>query len=476
MIYSQKPNIVLEFARRNGKSFKLYDCASYQSYQSLSRPTSQALPSIMGTRLNNVDDRSLAGADLRKVVEDYDLCRVMMDDAKGKVWTDIYGPVISAMEVRREEDGKPVHKTNISIQGLGAFLESAQIFWHPHVSGRANLAGVGGYIRARGKIPRGRPDEVVRKLIEVFLLNDEYALRLADGRLLKDAVTLVFDSFKDSAATTGLKALGLEANLWKMCQRYQDAPWGEFFTQVDQDKPKNIAVYMRPTPFDFDAWETLAGTNGWGYEWSDTERMSAGEPIEPDTAGVSSMYLATGKAILSAFDQLSLLYDQSGGKIPIYDLKSFQKYGLRQLIQGTEYIQFYDAAAEKSSNLTVPDRFRHNTKLEKRSDLLYRRTLQLWQWFGYLFDKGSVTLRGRIGHSPTDGARLGAVITRKRDGYQFYVTDIAQNWAGVQGGGWQTTLTLTRGRDQAAYKKWWRESLTDHAVASLDEAVRFLGA
>lgn len=489
-IHNHNPRIELQFRLRDGISFTVRTLFAYQSQRSLVNPAATANITIRGTHFAPSTDEAInvlfRDVPIERLLQSNDLCTVTMLDAAGRRHPDIIGQAKVVRPTVVERQGRPEDATLIQLQGLGSELLNYQIFWHPHIAGQNNLGGIGWLARAKGKLPSGRPDEVLRSIYETFL-NDKYIYTLADGRKINQALRPHLAGFADSLAKTALKAMGMESALWATLQRYQDAPWGELFVDLehelgvtrhiraeggastgnviaaeDASRLDRVGLYFRPTPFDFDAWDRLASQDAWGFSYEDADRMGEGEQLDRNEGRLYNFFWAPMKSVYSAFDQLSMAFNQSGGLLPIYDEESIKRHGLRRLEQGTEYVEMVSDADQKTGNLTPQQMFQAATKASKLNEHLVKRTLQLQQWFGYgdQFLEGALQTRGRIGPDSQHGARIGSVLTRKRDGYQFYVTGISQQWQFP--GPHMTTWQVQRGHDPRAYRKWWQGKLAEH--------------
>lgn len=477
--YSHNPDIQCTFTTRDGETFATKALFRYQSERHLETPTAKAHITLRGLRWSDLTNRRVADAEILNTLHSNDLCTVTMRDGKGDEHLDIIGLVKHTRPTIMEINGRPEHRVELEIEGLGRELEQYQIFWHPHIAGRSNLGGVGWLARSKGRLPKGRPDQVLQRLYETFL-NDQYIFRLPDGRAISEALHLRFSAFRDSLAKTALKALGMESSLWETMRRYSDAPWGELFVDIPHESlgaqrpgtsaPEQVvdrflrsgpAVYFRPTPFDFAAWDKLYGEHGWGFEYKDSERMDDGETLDRDESRIYNFFWTPMKSTYVGFDQLSLAYDQSSGLLPMYDEESIRQHGLRRLEQATEYVEPVTVADAKQGKMTPAQRHETATGQDYLSGLLIKRTLQLYQWFGYdEFYDGMLTTRGRIGPDASHGARIGSVVARSRDGWQFYCTGLMQLWQ--MHGPHTTRWTLTRGRDPHHYKQWWQGKLRGH--------------
>lgn len=471
------------FLTRNHGVFKALDPVGYDSTRTLDNPTAQGTLHFRGLTWGNVSDKRLRGRSILDTLGLYDLCRVRLRDRAGNLHTDVLGLV---GDITEHESGSPDDSVEVPLLGLGEAIRAYQIFWHPHIAGQNNLGGIGFLARAGGKVPGGRPDQVIRQLLEAFL-NDKYLFTLADGRKLSELFRLRFEEIRDSLAVLGLSALGAEGPLWDTLKRYSDAPWNELFVDLERSPQsteptdtlgrlgqatarafdagrggfEKINLHLRPTPFDFDRWGKLASVgSGWSFDLDADDLMEGGSRLTKSTNGLANFFWCPYKGILSGFDQLSAVYETSNREIPIFDEDSIRRYGLRRLEQATEYAQYLTPEHVKGAPNTIAEQRMMKTKYPRRVDLLIRRTYQLYQWFGYPegFLSGTIMTRPRIGPDPIHGGRIGGVLKRKRDGKEFYITGIRQSWS--HPGPWVTTFQVSRGHDPKAYRKWWTEILS----------------
>jgi len=482
--HSHNPDIRCEFETRDGETFSTKALFRYQSERHLESPTAKAHITLRGDRWMDLTNRRVGDAEIVETLRSNDLCTVTMRDGKGDEHIDITGLLKHARPTVMEIDGRPEHRVELEIEGLGRELEGYEIFWHPHIAGRNNLGGVGWLVRSKGRFPKGRPDQVIKTIFDTFL-NDQYIFRLPDGRTIGEALQLRFSEFPDSLAKTALKAMGMEASLWETLKRYSDAPWGELFVAIPHEdmqrsvpkaqattasvdrvfdafeRKRGPAVYFRPTPFDIPAWDKLAASHGWGFSYADADRMDDGEVLDRDESRVYNFFWAPMRSTYSGFDQLSVAYNQSGGRLPTYDEEGIRRHGLRRLEQATEYVEMVTPDDAKPGVLTPAQQHEAKTSQPKLMDMLVKRTLQLYQWYGYdeFFD-GTITTRGRIGPDSQHGAQIGSILTRERGGMEFYVTGIMQLWQ--MHGPHTTRWTVTRGRNPRQYKEWWQGKLASH--------------
>jgi len=477
--HSHNPDIRCRFTTRDGETFSTKALFRYQSERRMETPTAKAHIILRGDRWMDLTNRRVADAKILDTLHSNDLCTVTLRDGKGDEHIDITGLLKHTRPTVMEISGKPEPRVELEIEGLGRELEGYEIFWHPHIAGRNNLGGVGWLARAKGRFPKGRPDQVLRTIYDTFL-NDQYIFRLPDGRTIGEALHLRFSEFPDSLAKTALKAMGMESSLWETLRRYSDAPWGELFVDIPHESlgsqrpgtsaPEKVvdaflrsgpAVYFRPTPFDIPAWDKLYSEHGWGFSFTDSERMDDGEVLDRDESRVYNFFWAPMRSVYAGFDQLSLAYNQSGGLLPIYDEESIRRHGLRRLEQATEYVEMVTPDDAKQGVLTPAQQHEAKTSQPKLMDMLVKRTMQLYQWYGYdEFYDGMVTTRGRIGPDSQHGARIGSVLARSRDGWQFYCTGLMQLWQ--MHGPHTTRWTATRGRDPRHYKQWWQSKMASH--------------
>jgi len=472
--FTHGPDIQLEFKPSHFfQPFTIKSCKTYNSTRTLENPASQALVSLQGHDFDDKAPVEVRGKRILDVLGLHDICKVRVRDGKGKQWVDVKGMIRNISEQLTDPQGKPGRNVQISLAGIGQALVDYQIFWHPHIAARSNLGGMGYLIRSKGRPPKGRPDEVLHQLADTFF-NDDYIFRLADQTPINQAIFRNFGIITDGMAIIALSAMGMEGPLWQTLKRFSDAPWNELFVDIPHelnnptsqalgDVPQfsydNIHLYLRKTPYEREDWDRLAQKgSGWGFEYREEDRMEPGEMLARNVDKVYNFFWCPAKAVFAGKDQLAMVYNQSNGKLPIIDEDSVRKYGLRRLEQQTEYVQIANSAAAKQGVIPAADRVRMQTTALKWSDLLVDRTKRIARWNGYdKFEEGTIGTRGRIGADYNHGARIGGVITRQRDGKQFYITGIQQNWS--HPGPHTTTLTVSRGHDPADYQAWWAKRL-----------------
>lgn len=477
-IHAHNPQIEIEFYTAKYGNFKVRSPQRYLSTRNMTEPTANARIMMRDVVVKIEGTHEANGKLWKDVVSTKDLCKVSMMGRDNRRHTDIVGVVQKTEIVEIEMNGEPEFFAEISIQDVAGELSHYRIFWHPHVAGRSNIGGIGFFARSNGKIAKGKPNEVVESLYKTFM-NDDYNPTLADAFGIDAHLEFRATPSILSEGTTALSALGMEGALWETMSRYADKPWHELFCDVQHERElvqgpptrqewrasevhlpqfDKVGIYHRPTPFDFNSWEKLSQTEGWGFTFDDRERMDDGYELSRDASRVYSFFFCPGKGVYTAFDQLSSAYDASGGILPIYDEDLLRRFGFREMTQGTEYIQFTqknDATTGKVQNSTF-----------SKWEALALRTLYLYQWFGYTeFYDGVFSTMGRIGPDPETGVRIGSVLRERNTNWQYYVTGVQQvyNFPGAH----TTRITVERGRDHEHYKAWWREKISGRYNSTL---------
>lgn len=485
--YIQAPHVELEVTSKRYGTFTIHAPRFYVSNRTLENPAATATIRFMDTyaKEGHISNPSLVGKRYRDLLQSNDAVKTTLLGGDKRRHADVTGLVKSVMPVEMEQQsGEPEHSVEVRVEGVGGELANYQIFWHPHIAGRNNLGGTGFLARSKGKIPRGKPHEVLQALFDTFM-NDDYVFRVG-GKTLREVLDFIptEETGDLSLGNTALSALGNVGALWPLLKRYSDAPWNELFVDIQHERSEvrgdlnsgfkigysgKEALYFRPTPFGFDRWNTLASTRGWGFTVDDEERVDDGFQLHRDQSRIYNFFFAPCKGIYSAFDQLSILFNQSNGILPLYDGDSIRKHGYRNLTQETEYVQ-YITKQDELVGPTDPSQRVTGLGKERLWKLLALRTLQLYQWYGYdNFWDGTFTVRGRIGPHSQHGIRVGSVITRNADGWQYYVTGVRQicPYPGVH----TTQITVERGRDPQVYLKWWmgrmKQTYTDQVSTYL---------
>lgn len=482
MTKGHNPSLQAEIYSARYGGFTVRSPQRYLSDRSINSPTPTARIMFRDTRIHS-DRTSVDGREWGDVVRSYDLVKITIMGRDGRRHTDINGFVKSVRVMQIELQGEPEHYTEIVVVGFGESVQNYRVFWHPHIATRNNIGGLGYLARSNGRIPKGRPHEVVKGIYDTFL-NDDYVFRFSDGETLGQKLSFRGGSSLLSLNRMALSALGLDGSMWDTMKRYADQPWHELFFDVQHERElvnvenqpsesyaqtgftsttkassgrsaffKNqselygrVGIYFRPTPFDFSNWGKLSSSKGWGFRLTEGERIDDGFELERNAARIYNFFFVPGIGLYSGFDQLSRAYEQSGGQTPIYDAESIRRYGYRDLIQGTEYVDFRTTADEATGRLS--------SSIYSMYDMLTLRTLLLYQWFGYEhFWDGVFSTEGRIGPDPSYGVRIGSVITRESSGWQYYVTGVQQvyNYPGQH----TTRITVERGRNPNDYLTWW---------------------
>ena len=486
-VFAHNPQTEFHFYSRKVGGFIVRTRQRYLSNRTLADPVATAQIVLRDTVIRDNDRSSLNGRSYADILQSNDLCTVKMMGRDGVQHTDIIGVVKKVEVFEIELSGEPEHRTEIRVEGIGSELANYRIFWHPHVAGRQNLGGMGFRARSNGKIPKGKPHEVVEGLFDTFM-NDEYVFQFADGENLKKKIDFRPEPDSISHSRIALSALGMEGALWETMKRYADQPWMELFVDVQHERSfaeistkketgaqsgftsstkvktdysaffnnqsslhGKVGVYHRPTPFTLDRWQKLSQSKGWGFSFDEEERIDDGYELARDISKIYSFFFVPAKALLSGFDQLGSAYDQSNGLLPLYDADLVKRFGFRDLTQATEYVQYITAGDQSHGKI--------ETSQFSLWELLAIRTLQLYQWHGYPeFWEGVLTVAGRIGPDSEKGVRIGSVITHRGTGWQYYVTGIQQ--VDQFPGQHITRITVERGRDQKKYSDWWATKMS----------------
>lgn len=450
---NRRPQVEIQFQTWGGEEFTYRTPIGYESHRSMDSASTRALVHCPGVTIEHSERSRLNGARWDRVVQKYDHCKVTLLDAKGRRHTDVLGVVSDITVEEGENNGIPDDLVTFHLSGRGQLLERSRVVWHPHLSGsKSNLGGVAWLSRNGGKPPTGRPDEVLTQIFNTFV-KDEYYIQFPDGSPFFEGFVLRFQSpIPHSYNSVGFNLSGQKLSLWEAMRLYSDSPWLELFVDVDRDSLEDReAIVLRATPFDLDVWAALAEKKGSGFRFHNRERLGR-QRLMTSERDIFNRFWTPGKAIHGGFDQLSTVYEETKGKVPLYDDEKIRRYGLRDFEQQSEYVQFMG----RNDKLTVQQRRDYQTHFSSLSELLQYRTQQAYQWFGFdPFWQGQIPMQGRIGEDPEVGMRIGSVLTREDDGWQFYVTGIHQQWE--MGQFWETTVDVERGHDPQEYRDWWRE-------------------
>jgi len=477
-IRTSPPPTVWLWLKKSRTSVQITDLVSLDTSRTMENPVASATITFKGDRWGASAPLPLRGRRFEDTIDFYDLVRIDWHDRQAlpKRWPVLVGFVIACEAQDGMQEALPSTEFVLTVRSLGEALVRYQIFWHPHIAAQNNLGGIGYLLRAKGKLPTGRPDQVIQTLFSAFL-NGDYLFTLADGRKIYEAVTLSLEAIPDGAALTALSAMGMEGALWATLKRYADCPWNEFFMDVPLSElslnPGHASttreeVVLRPTPWTFERWDRLATSDGWLFTFPLGERIGPGLSLRRSADSVYNFFWCTGKAEFSGFDQLSILYNRSGGKIPRYDADAAERYGLRRLEVSTEYVQFRTEDDATSGAISAAHRSTMNTGKNFLCELLENRTTFLHQTSGFDgFWEGSYTTVGRVGLDGGVGARIGG-IARFSDGREGYITGVRHAW-GVDAL-WMTTLTLTKVHKPSDWRGWWKR-VEDARVAATPRLV-----
>ena len=471
-IFQSSPPPRVDILTANGDSFTLRNAVACTTSRSLSNPVAQGTATFLDDRIAHTGTK-YDGKKFEDVIGLMDLATITWPSRDGKTWQDGLYMVQKPLVGRMKPPNGPEDRYTLSLVSVGEALQRYKIFWNPWLENRNNFAGLGFLARSRGKIVRGRPNQVILALMRIFL-DDSYAFRFADGKKLKEKFLPLFSEIRDCLNVNGLNALNAEGSLWETLKRYADQPWNEFFVDVPHEnaigrpsdatqaqqlelagalKPygQQEAIYLRPTPFEPDRWNALREEDGWSFDYDGSDAIDAGEQMGLDADTVANYFWASPKVIFSQFDVIQTIRQQSGNRVPIAFEDSIRKFGLRVLECGTEYVQL-----EGTGAISPQDQREGNTTAQTEAELILRRTEQLARWFGYpKFFTGALTTLGRIGVGRKTGARIGGVLRNARDKREYYIEGITQSWS--QGMPWVTSQSLSRGHIPAEYAAWRKE-------------------
>lgn len=467
----QPPKVIFITAR--GDIVEPADMWSVSSTRTLDNPVASA--SVMFWDDVFQDAAGYNGRRIVDVIRPYDLCKIQwVNRQSGNTETDGIFFVQSVTPSLRINPNGPERQTRVELLSLGEALMRYQIFYHPHLPERSNIGGIAFRVKSKGKLPQGRPDEVVRTLYDTFL-DDNYIFKLPGNLSMKSAFLLKLQVIKESLATQALSAMSAEGSLWETLKRYADSPFNEFFVDFphegrdtsDDDQVflfgTQEAIYLRPTPFSQANWDALAQSDAWGFSYDGSDLIADGEQIGPRLDGLANFFWVSGKSAYSAFDQLSRVYTQSNGKTPRYDEGSIRRFGLRRMEVSTEYVNFLSRDHAKVGRLDPSTQRAMQTTKGTFWEVLEQKAKDLHEWFGYpWFWGGSLTTVGRCGGNREHGARIGGILSNEQDKRQYYITGIAQNWNVMSP--WTTSLTLSRGHIPKEWRAWWNKRKDQNPV------------
>lgn len=459
---NQHPDIEVRFRTRQGEAFTLHTPVSYNSTRSLNDAYSVASLRFEGLEVEHSDDTTVNGRPWwgeKGVLQKKDLIGIYLRDHNGKLWPDVVGMVNSISIEEGESLGEPSSGVRIVVHGLGRALSDYRIFFHPQLSTKPGLMqgyGLGQGLIQDGAPPSGRPDQVCRTIFERYF-NSDYVFRLADGRNLTEAVKLEFSKVEDSLDQMARNINGQDLSVWEALRKFCDSPWNELFLDVDADTG-DLLLTLRPTPFTLSDWETLRNREGWSYLYDSDKHRDGFESLMTDEDQVFSWFLCGASGSLSGIQGSILQFNNTNGKLPIYDRDLIEKYGFKPLEKTTQYIQVLDSTSASAGQIDPAAQKNYNSTKNSLFSMLERRTALLYLWFGFdRFLRGTLPMTGRIGRDREWGIRLGSVLTRKRDDLQMYVTGIEQSWN--MNGTWQTSVTVERGHYANEYRAWVKKQI-----------------
>lgn len=459
--YGHRPEIRVRIWTRSGELFTL-EPFSYQSSRGLANPVDQATLTFYGDSF----DTPSGARQFEDALHYYDLAEISMLDFSGRRWVDVVGLVVDCqIQEMENQEGDPIKMAVVQVSGIGEALRNYGIWWFdPSDPDRSNLGGLGYRNRTDGANPKGRPDEVLLQIYGTWV-NDQYEFRFADGTLLSQALFLEFDQIPDTLNTLGSRIAAEQGDLWSVLYKYSEPPWQELFVypanDFDSEQIKAV-LRLRPTPFDFGAWDKLKATEGWGFDYATEERLPGGEKVGFNQE-VYNFFWTTAKGHWSKAKQSKGAHVHANHRLPIIDSEGVRRLGARRLEKGTEFVQFLTRGAYYLGDLSAPQKLDSKTRLRGLYEMLSKRSVQLHRWFGYDdFRQGTITTRGRIGESREHGSQIGSILTRKRDNREFYVTGVMQSWS--HPGPWLTTWQVSRGHYVKKYRQWWQESQVTQAI------------
>jgi len=380
----------------------------------------------------------------------------------GQVYDLMIGLIDSIVEdTVRNPDGSQPHTYTVSGSDFGKCFEKLELFTNFWATGGPPIPQFVGYsaIAADLALPIGSPHEVVRGLIEMWLGNAGAAEKqwmlpssLRGGptgaRYIFDWLHMgnISDALRGNLANdpTLLSPDPLMGRtLWDVLQEYSHNLLNELWLDLGTDPDLNHSderldalrptVYMRERPF-----PTIKSTRRWDSLHtielgpSDVKRRR----IVSGDGGASRFNwweLIPSGASANANDLQAFMHNGNGepGGMPIYNLDSMRKHGVRRYAQQSKYLVL-PSAEEGPSFIQYAIR--------------WVRIVHDWYSVApYQYTGTIVTARAR------PDARLGMKLRETRaDGsiWVYYIEGVDQHYS-YPGDG-ETTLTVTRGQLESA--------------------------
>lgn len=465
----------VEVTTHSGFAFTL-DASVFalSSSRTLENPSATCVIELRGHTLDNTGDSRIDGKRYDDVLGLFDLVKIWRHGRDGREWLDGIYLLDEATETRLPSDEGLTLGVTLSLLSVGEAFVRYRLFWHPWLVERANIGGLGFLLRAKGLLPKGRPREIVQGIYDAFC-NDAYLFTYADGKKLRERVALSFVDSTDSLSQNAFSILSGDSSLWETMKRYTDAPWNEFFLDVPHERARSYgggvdaatmqlagvglpygeqeALYLRPTPFDFDRWDALYQEDGWGFDFDGSDLMGGGFTSVASAGSHANFFWTSAQVTLGGFNQAQVIRERSGNRLPRYDEGSITRFGLRMQQNDTAFVHI-NKAADAQAPLTPEQKQRGNTQASEFWQMLEKRTKQSHLWFGYpLYRTATLVTAGRIGAGREDGGRIGGVLYDRVGDRQYYITALSQRW--TFGSPWTTSFTLSRGHRPKALRKWW---------------------
>ena len=463
-IYSASSGTKVKFTTAKHGAFELDDPQRVITTRHLGVPT--------GTfSLEFKNTSTIDGKPLNEVISLRDKIEIFFRDIKGQYMRDMVGVVADFPKFQQLlRGGAPDTTFRINGKTLTQGLVDYQIFYHNWLPTKSNIGGARAL--SEGIQFKGSPDEIILDLVNSFVDKGQYAYELPGGvKLLNELV--VAESTSTTAPQQGVtfspvggiqhqkdlytartSILKQQGSLWSFLKMYSDPPWHELFSDMDvtNDIP---TLYFRRTPFDFDDWKKLPI-----FTFEENELRDNFEVRVSDGNIRNFFFVHSALDVASSRNPNTTMYGLTKGEVPIYYNESIKRFGLRKMEVPTYYIQERKQEEEKTqSKLDLNVNWRRTAV----------KTIELFRWYGYNHEmaEGTIILRPRIGRgrgNPTNGLQIGCKLRRLKDGMEFYIQGVTQEYRKTrQGPSHTTTANLVRGHYPDKYKKWWLEVSNNNA-------------
>lgn len=410
-------------------------------------------------------------------------------------------------DIRKSErigsDGRPQKSINMMGRAIVATLQHDNVYFlNPQIEGNLDPLVDKKFLQrtidfqirfAWNAFYAKAPQAAVRAIFNQLVTNIEV---YSDGKTYKLSDFLNVDdrlfSWKNVYLYNFPELTTFQGNIWNWLNQVIPKPFFEIYTDFSypKDTQGNITstdkaicfLYIRPTPFDLES-ETVEQVK---YSESSLEQMgrplSQGEKLNDNPSNkadgqwgwnqckvVSIPYADmqsdnTGRSHMGAYSIFemipnSMFFPQNSQAFryiipPIVQSNLLHLLGARNMSIPTNIIPTTKSGLEVTSDkqdITETQKGTSKTIYER-----WRRKLYLWFSANLYFHDGQIEIKGN------DEIHAGNRVHVEWQNRDYYCEQIKDAWS--YGGSWLTTLTVTRGMNEALRKQYW------------DDAKAFLGS